>query len=91
MRAVGHIYLPKARRPTTTNRDCPPRNQDGSKGDGRECSIRLLRGRFASIPYGFRPMRSQHDALDALVVGITSTKVNWILEVDIRSFFDEVS
>ncbi len=46
---------------------------------------------FLGFSYGFRPKRSQHDALDALVVGITSTKVNWILEVDIRSFFDEVS
>src|SRR5438552_570529 len=46
---------------------------------------------FLGFSYGFRPKRSQHDALDALVVGITSTKVNWILEVDIRSFFDDVS
>jgi RNA-directed DNA polymerase len=45
---------------------------------------------FLGFSYGFRPKRSQHDALDALVVGITSTKVNWILEVDVRSFFDEV-
>src|SRR6202795_2883110 len=46
---------------------------------------------FLGFSYGFRPKRSQHDALDALVVGITGTKVNWILEVDVRSFFDEVS
>src|SRR5467141_1733647 len=46
---------------------------------------------FLGFSYGFRPKRSQHDALDALVVGTTSTKVNWILEVDVRSFFDEVS
>jgi group II intron reverse transcriptase/maturase len=46
---------------------------------------------FLGFSYGFRPKRSQHDALDALVVGITSTKVNWILDADIRSFFDEVS
>ena len=46
---------------------------------------------FLGFSYGFRPKRSQHDALDALVVGITSTRVNWILEVDVRSFFDEVS
>ena len=46
---------------------------------------------FLGFSYGFRPKRNQHDALDALVVGITSTKVNWILEVDVRSFFDEVS
>src|SRR6516225_11273227 len=46
---------------------------------------------FLGFSYGFRPKRSQHDALDALVVGITTTKVNWILEVDIRSFFAEVN
>jgi group II intron reverse transcriptase/maturase len=46
---------------------------------------------FLGLSYGFRPKRSQHDALDALVVGITSKKVNWILDADIRSFFDSVS
>src|SRR5215469_15906140 len=35
---------------------------------------------FLGFSYGFRPKRGQHDALDALVVGITSTKVNWILD-----------
>src|SRR5580692_8421599 len=45
---------------------------------------------FLGFSYGFRPKRSPDDALDALVVGIDSKKVNWILEVDIRSFFDEV-
>ena len=46
---------------------------------------------FLGFSYGFRPERGQHDALDALIVGITSTKVNYILDADIRSFFDEVS
>ena len=46
---------------------------------------------FLGFSYGFRPGRSQHDALDALVVGISSTKVNYILDADIRSFFDAVS
>src|SRR5215467_3664202 len=46
---------------------------------------------FRGFSYGFRPRRNQHDALDALIVGITTTKVNWILEVDIRSFFEEVN
>jgi group II intron reverse transcriptase/maturase len=46
---------------------------------------------FLGFSYGFRPQRSQHDALDALVVGIGSTKVNHILDADIRSFFDTVS
>src|SRR5271170_5601282 len=46
---------------------------------------------FLGISYGFRPGRGTHDALDALVVGIESRKVNWILDADIRSFFDEIS
>jgi len=45
---------------------------------------------FLGFSYGFRPKRSPHDALDALVVGISSTKVNWIWDADIRSFFDAV-
>jgi group II intron reverse transcriptase/maturase len=46
---------------------------------------------FLGFSYGFRPGRSQHDALDALIVGISSKKVNFILDADIRSFFTEVS
>jgi hypothetical protein len=38
---------------------------------------------FLGFSYGFRPKRGQHDALDALVVGITSKKVNYILDADI--------
>jgi RNA-directed DNA polymerase len=40
---------------------------------------------FLGFSYGFRPGRSQHDALDALIVGISGTQVNWILDADIRS------
>src|SRR5664279_698578 len=46
---------------------------------------------FLGFSYGFRPGRSTHNALDALAVGIDSTKVNWIIDADIRSFFDELS
>src|SRR6201993_4517276 len=46
---------------------------------------------FLGFSYGLRPQRRQQDAVDAIMVGITTTKVNWILEVDIRSFFDEVN
>jgi len=46
---------------------------------------------FLGFSYGFRPKRSQHDTMDALVVGISSRKVNYILDADIRSFFDAVS
>ena len=45
---------------------------------------------FLGFPYGFRPGRSQHDALDALSVGIGTARVNWILDADIRSFFDKI-
>jgi group II intron reverse transcriptase/maturase len=45
---------------------------------------------FLGFSYGFRPGRSQHDALDALYVGITQKKVNWILDLDVKSFFDRV-
>ncbi|SRR6266498_4007569 len=46
---------------------------------------------FLGFSYGFRAGRGTHDALDALCVGIERTKVNWILDADIRSFFDTVS
>src|SRR3974390_643833 len=46
---------------------------------------------FLGFSYGFRTKRSQHDALDALIVGISTKKVNFILDADIRSFFTEVS
>jgi RNA-directed DNA polymerase len=46
---------------------------------------------FLGFSYGFRPGRGAHDAMDALVVGIESRKVNYILDADVRSFFDSVS
>jgi RNA-directed DNA polymerase len=46
---------------------------------------------FLGFSYGFRSGRGQHDALDALCVGISGKKVNFILDADIRSFFTEVS
>lgn len=46
---------------------------------------------FMGFSYGFRPGRGQHDALDALAVGISSRHVNWILDADISKFFDRVT
>src|ERR1700758_4857925 len=46
---------------------------------------------FLGFSYGFRPKRGQHDALDALVVGITTKKVNFIFDADIRSYFESVN
>ena len=45
---------------------------------------------FLGFSYGFRPGRGQHDALDALAYAITTRKVSYILDADIRSYFDEV-
>ena len=46
---------------------------------------------FKGFSYGFRPGRSPHQALDALNVGICRRRVNWILDADIRGFFDNMS
>jgi group II intron reverse transcriptase/maturase len=46
---------------------------------------------FLGFSYGFRPGRGQHDALDALAVGIGHRRVNWVLDADIAGFFDTVS
>src|SRR5438874_961035 len=45
---------------------------------------------FLGFSYGFRPKRSQHDALDALWVGIMRKRVNWVLDADIRDFFGTI-
>ncbi len=45
---------------------------------------------FLGFSYGFRPGRGQHDGLDALAVGIEGQAVNWIVDADIRSFFDSI-
>jgi retron-type reverse transcriptase len=46
---------------------------------------------FKGYSYGFRPGRNPHQALDALAVGIQRERVNWVLDADIRSFFDNLS
>jgi RNA-directed DNA polymerase len=46
---------------------------------------------FLGFSYGFRPGRSPHHALDALYTGLLTRKVNWVLDLDIRSFFDGIS
>lgn len=49
----------------------------------------IYEGDFVGFSYGSRPGRSQHDALDALAVGITRRRVSWVLDVDIRDCFFE--
>jgi group II intron reverse transcriptase/maturase len=46
---------------------------------------------FHGFSYGFRPERSPHNALDAIWVGITQRKINWVLDADIKRFFDTIN
>ena len=45
---------------------------------------------FLGFSYGFRPGRSQHDALDALSTGILRKRVNWVLDADVADFFTRI-
>ena len=51
----------------------------------------IYEAEFLGFSYGFRPRRSQHDALDALWIAIDKTAVNWVLDADIRAYFDTVN
>ena len=51
----------------------------------------IYEAEFLGFSYGFRPGRSQHDALDALAFGIKAKKICWILDADIARFFDTIS
>jgi RNA-directed DNA polymerase len=46
---------------------------------------------FVGFSYGFRSERNQHQALDALWVGLMRTRVNWVLDADMRGFFDTIN
>ena len=48
----------------------------------------IYEAEFLGFGHGFRPGRSAHDALDVLAYGITKRKVNWVVDADIRAFFD---
>src|SRR5207245_137510 len=51
----------------------------------------IYEAEFLGFSYGFRPKRSQHQALDAVWVGLHRKRVNWVLDADIRSFLDRTS
>jgi RNA-directed DNA polymerase len=53
--------------------------------------IQIYEVDFKGFSYGFRPGRDPHQALDALYVGILRKRVNWVLDADIRGFFDNMS
>jgi RNA-directed DNA polymerase len=51
----------------------------------------IYEAEFLGFSYGFRPGRNQHQALDALAFGIGKRRINWVLDADIRAFFDTVN
>ena len=83
------VYIPKP-----DGRRRPPAIAALEDKIGRQAAATVLNciyeERFLGFSYGFRPRRSAHDALDALTVGITQRQVNWILDADIRGFFDQI-
>ncbi len=50
----------------------------------------IYEANFLGFSYGFRPGRNQHQALDAVVLGMQTKRVNWVLDADIKAFFDTV-
>ena len=92
---------PRGRRPharmealrTRTGRSHEPTFQDGDKVravNPKGNTTAMYEEDFKGFSYGFRPGRGAHNALDALSVGIERRKVNWILDADIRGFFDAI-
>jgi Reverse transcriptase (RNA-dependent DNA polymerase) len=58
---------------------------------GRKFRLSCSASRNRIRVYGFRPGRGQHDALDALAYELGKRRINWVLDADIRSFFDTIS
>ena len=65
-----------------------PRWKTSRPARRREVLTAIYETDFLGFSYGFRPERSPHHALDALSVGLLTKKVNWVLDADIRDFFD---
>lgn len=87
---VRRVYLPKSdgrKRPIGV----PALEDKIAQRSTVEVLNAIYESDFLGFSYGFRPGRSQHDALDAVVVGIERRKVNWVLDVDVRAFFDSIS
>ena len=91
-RPVRRVYIPKVGKPGELRPLGVPTLEDKIV---QRATVEVLNAiyeqDFLGFSYGFRPGRSQHDALDQLYQGILRKKVNWVLDLDIRGFFDHVS
>ena len=88
-RPVRRVYIPKEGKPGELRPLGVPALEDKIV---QRATVEVLNAiyeqDFLGFSYGFRPGRSPHQALDALAVGIGTRKVNWVLDADIRRFYD---
>jgi len=88
-RPVRRVYIPKVGKPGELRPLGVPALEDKIVQRATvEVLNTIYEQDFLGFSYGFRPGRSPHQALDALAVGITTRKVNWVLDADIRKFYD---
>jgi RNA-directed DNA polymerase len=86
---VRRVYIPKVGKPGELRPLGVPTLEDKIvQRATAEVLSAIYEQDFLGFSYGFRPGRSPHQALDALAAGITIRRVNWVLDADIRRFYD---